>query len=490
MIRITGKRTLIPGGTPLLVLLWAALSLFAPPGASAQTTCYEDRGVEVCFPQGDISFADAVVAYEMGDPKPIELVRFPEKSLAPPDWDPAVSTNTSVAQNYVTLGCGGTLTLRFTDNALIDVDGPDLYVFEIGSDVEGTDLWISEHGNEWIGIGEIKGATAIVDIAGHAQPSTQYSFVRLQDLRTACGSSWPGADIDAVGAIGSVQVASGPGFISVEADDPALASAARVEFILDASNSMWGRVDDGRPKTEVAGDVLRDAIGTLPDDVAVGLRVYGHRVSRQRTAESCRDSELVVPVAPGNGGAVIAALDGISPRGQTPIGFSLAALREDLQDVGAATLVVLISDGIESCATAPTDKLYPPAVVQALVAKGIDFRAHVVGFDITESATRAFLEDLAGAAGGSYLDARDTEGLRSAIEQALKLTFTVRNAIGEIVAQGSVGAAPVEIPPGTYAVEIDNLAGAALGEVEVLAGGQTVLQLSRENGAVVFKPSR
>ena len=89
------------------------------------------------------------------------------------------------------------------DNVLVDVDGPDLYVFEIGPAIEPTNLAISQDGQEWIEIGKILGGRADIDISAFVEPGRTFHFVRLTDLKKDCGGAWPGADIDAVGAIGS-----------------------------------------------------------------------------------------------------------------------------------------------------------------------------------------------------------------------------------------------------------------------------------------------
>ena len=176
------------------VVLLAALS------ALAEGTDYRDsRGHVVHFPLGDRSFADEVVNFEIGHPAPKpENARHPEKALGPPNF------KSSSHEGFVTLGCGGSLELRFTDNALIDVAGPDLYVFEVGPSVEPTKLEISRDGQTWIDVGKISGGTAAVDIANFVQPGDSFTYVRLTDLKKDCGGEWPGADIDAVGAIGGV----------------------------------------------------------------------------------------------------------------------------------------------------------------------------------------------------------------------------------------------------------------------------------------------
>ena len=53
------------------------------------------------------------------------------------------------------------------------------------------------------GIGAVAGGTAEVDIAKAAKPGERYRYVRLTDLKSDCSGDWPGADIDAVGAIGA-----------------------------------------------------------------------------------------------------------------------------------------------------------------------------------------------------------------------------------------------------------------------------------------------
>ncbi len=158
----------------------------------------DGHGGTVTFPLGDISFADEVVAFKIGDPKPSEPKdRDPSNALGVPDYDAGRETG------YVTLGCRGTLVLRFTDNALIDIEGPDLYVFEIGPAVEPTELAISEDGQTWVKVGRISGGKAEVDISSVAEPDQVFHYVRLTDLASDCSGRWPGADIDAVGAIGS-----------------------------------------------------------------------------------------------------------------------------------------------------------------------------------------------------------------------------------------------------------------------------------------------
>ena len=107
----------------------------------------------------------------------------------------------------MTSGCGGVLTLRFTDNVLVDIPGFDLYVFEIGPMTEPSHVEISADGDRWIDIGNIEGGTAAIDIGPHVKAADIFRYVRLTDLKSDCDSAYPGADIDAVGAIGASALA-------------------------------------------------------------------------------------------------------------------------------------------------------------------------------------------------------------------------------------------------------------------------------------------
>ncbi|PLW83912.1 hypothetical protein CWI75_00695 [Kineobactrum sediminis] len=168
----------------------------APEGSSGKA--YPDgHGGEVFFPLGETSFADEVVSYTPGKPDGGEASSDPSVSLGIPDYVK------NEDESYLTLGCGGELVVRFDDNKLIDVAGPDLYAFEVGPDVEATAMAVSENGEDWVRVGRISGGKAEVDIASYVSADDAFRFVKLVDLRQVCSTRTPGADIDAIGAMGS-----------------------------------------------------------------------------------------------------------------------------------------------------------------------------------------------------------------------------------------------------------------------------------------------
>lgn len=183
--------------------LFSCLLLSAPAMAQSLETSraksYPDsHGGEVLFPQGDISFADEVIYYQPGEPAPLKARhRDPANALSTPDY------KHRTGEGYVSLGCGGVLVIKFNDNALTDIPGPDLHIFEVGSAIEPTLLEISPDNRQWLLVGEISGGRADVDIAAYTQQFDTFHYLRLTDLKQHCRSGSPGSDIDAIGAIGS-----------------------------------------------------------------------------------------------------------------------------------------------------------------------------------------------------------------------------------------------------------------------------------------------
>jgi hypothetical protein len=154
----------------------------------------------VTFPDGATSFVDSVISYDPtygGTSGPGATVRDPSKSLGIPNGD------------YVSLGQGGRIVLKFTDNSLTGSGSTakDLWIFEVGPDVEDTFVDVSKDGLNWFSVGKVFGATSGIDIDFYGYGIHDFfSYIRLTDDpsegQTGSGGT-VGADIDAVGAISS-----------------------------------------------------------------------------------------------------------------------------------------------------------------------------------------------------------------------------------------------------------------------------------------------
>ncbi|MBA3523149.1 MAG: VWA domain-containing protein, partial [Geodermatophilaceae bacterium] len=167
---------------------------------------------------------------------------------------------------------------------------------------------------------------------------------------------------------------------------------AQLEIVLDSSGSMGAADPGGGTKIEAARAALNGAVDVLPDEAAVGVRVYGGRYDDE--ARGCTDTRLVTPLGPLDRTASKAAFAGLRPLGYTPIAFSLEQAATDFTTQGPRT-IVLVSDGEETCGGNPCE------VARTLAQAGVDLRVDTVGY-AADPATRQQLQCIAEATGGQY----------------------------------------------------------------------------------------
>ena len=182
------------------------------------------------FPQGAVSFADEVVSYDpLGGPSAAN--QGASNSVGLPDYAGGGGCSDVSTCTFVSLGDGGSITLRFTDNVLTGSDNSDLdlWIFEVGPDVEDTFVEISVDGTGWTAVGKVFGSTAGIDLDAFGfGTSSAFAFVRLTDDGDEGDQSGisVGADIDAVGAISTRPVPE-PGTFAMLALGAAALSARR-----------------------------------------------------------------------------------------------------------------------------------------------------------------------------------------------------------------------------------------------------------------------
>jgi len=275
-------------------------------------------------------------------------------------------------------------------------------------------------------------------------------------------------------AVGIAGLASSPHAIAEEQD---------VILVLDGSGSMWGQIE-GEPKISIARQVVGQVMDDLPENQRLGLVAYGHN-----RKGDCGDIEEVVSLSTDRD-AVRNAVDSINPKGKTPLSAAVQFAAEKLRYTEEKATVILVSDGRETC------DLDPCAVGNALEQAGIDFTAHVIGFDVVEQADQEQLQCLAENTGGTYLNAGSAEELSEALEETVVevpnqepvretrlvlratdlaqgpeiesgLTWRVVGAGGgdEVFTVSDAGVSGVEIDPGIYDVFVEwpekNLNGSA-----------------------------
>jgi Mg-chelatase subunit ChlD len=459
------------------VLLVLALCLSVGAVAFAQPTIYAG----VTFPAGDVSFADRVVSYSAASCVR-DAFNNPYAVLGAPDCGGPMCVACGGCDTCaVTLGFRlsaiddrGFLTVEFLDNRLVDVAGDDLFVFITNGHAARVE--ISVDGSSFTYVGDARGYPTGLDISPYAPPGAEFRFVRLSDVPTDENAGpCPGPSVDAVGGMSVVRetgAASGTLEVLSEGELTIAGQLAKnVMFVLDTSTSMRETLD-GRAKIDVAKEVLVDVLSSLPEGMNVGLRIFG----------GCGRSRLVVPIGALDKTTLEGQVASIMTAGATPLAYTLTRVRdEDFKDFPDSKVVVLISDGAETC-----DGAWAPVrVAESFKSSGIDLRVHVVGFAVGgDPQARESLQQIASVTGGIYVEAESTEQLRAALLASVEIRYHVYDAQGNEVASGITGQPPFpDLPAGTYRVTFDTVSPTSPVTVEILGGKTETVNLERVNGA-------
>jgi len=270
-----------------------------------------------------------------------------------------------------------------------------------------------------------------------------------------------------------------------------MAADKRVELILDASGSMMGKLPSGELKITVAKAAVHKLVGCLDPKLELAFRAYGHQSPREK--KDCQDTRLLVPFAPlaKNRDKIRELLDNINARGFTPITHVLGLAAADFPDTAKENVIILVSDGRETCEGDPC------VLARQLKEKHAELVIHCVGLGV-DAATRGQLECVAAAAGGQYFDVGEAQYLGATLVEAAntpgeapekhvegrgKLQVLGADIRGHKVIEAATGRVVdahishvqevVAVPAGIYNVTV---AGAVWKSVKVTADHTTVLR--------------
>ena len=180
-------------------------------------------------------------------------------------------------------------------------------------------------------------------------------------------------------------------------------------LIFDASGSMWGQIE-GKAKITIAKETMNLILKDLPSNINLGLVAYGHR-----RKGDCDDVEPLIPLSPPDVKAFMAKINGLNPKGKTPMIRSIQNTADAIKHLEDETTILLVSDGEETCDPEPCN------FIAELKKLGIKFKLHVVGFDVG-GATEEQLKCMAKAGNGEYFPARDASKLKEALNTVIEKT--------------------------------------------------------------------
>jgi len=180
-------------------------------------------------------------------------------------------------------------------------------------------------------------------------------------------------------------------------------------LIYDASGSMWGQLDGGISKVEIAREVIGDFFVSRDNSIPLGVIAYGHN-----RRGDCSDIEVVANVGINDPVGLSSSLNRLNPRGMTPITDSLSLAASMIPPTAESADIILVTDGLETCEADPC------ALAAQLAEEGIAIRAHVVGFGLTREEGEV-MSCVADATGGLLLTPQTGQELADALRQVAQV---------------------------------------------------------------------
>ncbi|MGP9039875.1 VWA domain-containing protein [Cytobacillus kochii] len=181
-----------------------------------------------------------------------------------------------------------------------------------------------------------------------------------------------------------------------------------VEIVLDSSGSMANYMGS-KTRMDLAKESIKEFASTLPENVHLSLRVYGHKGTGSDSDKkmSCEANELVYTSSSYNESELTTSLNSFKPAGWTPLAQSILEAKKDLKEFTSEeykNIVYIVSDGIETCDGDPVK------AAKELKDSGISPVVNVIGFDLANKDEQQ-LKDLASAADGNYINVKNQNQL-------------------------------------------------------------------------------
>ncbi|KGM47492.1 vWA domain-containing protein [Pseudooceanicola atlanticus] len=193
-------------------------------------------------------------------------------------------------------------------------------------------------------------------------------------------------------------------------------------LVFDGSGSMneFGYDPSERTRIQEAREAVSRAMPQIAPVRRIGLVIYGPGEA------SCDGIDLRFGPRVDAAGPVIDAVNALRPGGLTPLANSVQAAAEALDYRNEAGIVVLVTDGNETCGGRPC------SLGAALAAEARDLTVHVIGFRTVvdywtwdNPEQEVFAGDdsvarcLADRTGGMYVSTRTVDELSAALQDTL-----------------------------------------------------------------------
>ena len=184
-------------------------------------------------------------------------------------------------------------------------------------------------------------------------------------------------------------------------------------IVFDASGSMTG-MGFGEGAVRRIEQVRRALERVLPDIAPMrnlGLIVFG-----PGDRQACENVDVRLRPGPNSASRIMSEVSGLQPYGQTPLTGAVGAAAEVLHFRDHPAVIVLLTDGEETCRGEPC------ALARELKRQGRDVTVHVIGYMLrfaSEPSTGQFARCLSENTGGMFISTETTDELVAALRKTL-----------------------------------------------------------------------
>ncbi len=187
-------------------------------------------------------------------------------------------------------------------------------------------------------------------------------------------------------------------------------------FVFDASGSM-GTTDLTSKEPHIARvkRALNRILPEIPASRRMGLIIYGEGAYNQ-----CDSIALKLRPQPNAGALIASEVDKVQPAGRTPLTQSVRDAADVLHYRQTPAVIVLLTDGEETCSGNPCD------AADELKSAAADLTIHVIGYRHRDAAGLGAVfgaRCLAERTGGLYLPVETEDELAEALRKTLTCPF-------------------------------------------------------------------
>lgn len=198
-----------------------------------------------------------------------------------------------------------------------------------------------------------------------------------------------------------------------DAEPPQPNCAKDAMIVFDASGSMTGMGFGERTvrRIEQVQRALADVLPEVAPMRNLGLIVFG-----PGKRHACENVDLRLRPAPNAAARIMSEVSDLQPYGQTPLTDAVNAAAEVLDFRKRPAVIVLLTDGEETC------RGQPCALAHELRGQGYDVTVHVIGYMLrfaSEPSSGQFARCLSENTGGMFISTETTDELIEALRRTL-----------------------------------------------------------------------